>query len=125
MALYTRGMPLLLVDGDCGFCMRAATWMSRHTAGLEIVPFQQVDVAALGLDPVAVTKHLHTVADGDVRVGSAAVAEALRHGSFMMRFAALMLDAPGLRWVAQRGYDLVARSRHRLPGGSSACQLHA
>lgn len=121
-ALYTHGMPLL-VDGDCGFCMRAGAWLSRHTTGMDIMPLQQVDVASLGLDPKAVSERLHAVTDTGVRVGAAAIAEALRHGPWMLRAAAHVLDAPGLRWLAQRGYDLVARSRHRLPGGTAACTL--
>lgn len=114
---------MLLVDGDCGFCMRAGAWLAARTSGITIVPLQQVDLDALRLDPVAVSARLHAVGDGGVRVGSAAIAEALRHGSLAMRVAARVLEAPLVRGVAQRLYDLVARVRHRLPGGTAACQL--
>ena len=120
---YTRGMPMLLVDGDCGFCMRAGAWLQAHTRGMTVLPLQQVDLAALGLDPVAVATRLHMVGDAGVRTGAAAVTEALRHGSRALRLAAALLDAPGLRVLAQLGYDRVARWRHRLPGGSAACEL--
>lgn len=116
-------MTMLLVDGDCGFCMRAAAWLDVRTSGLVLTPLQSVDVGAWGLDPAAVSARLHAVGPHGVKVGSAAVAEALRHGSRGMRWAAGVLDLPGLRWFAQRVYDLVARSRHRLPGGTVACQL--
>lgn len=114
---------MLLVDGDCGFCMRAGGWLAVRTSGIRIVPLQQVDLDALGLDPVAVSTRLHAMGEGGVRVGSAAIAEALRHGGLPLRAAAVLLDAPVIRVVAQRAYDVVARSRHRLPGGTAACEL--
>lgn len=114
---------LLLVDGDCGFCMRAGAWIAAHTRGVDVATLQSVDVVALNLDPVAVTQRLHAVGERGVRVGSAAIAEALRHGAWWMRIAAAVIEAPGIRLVAQRVYDLVARFRHRLPGGTAACEL--
>lgn len=114
---------LLLVDGDCGFCMRAAGWLASRTKGLDITPLQQVDLGALGLDPVGVAARLHAVGPDGVRVGSSAIAAALRHGSIVMRACAALIDAPGLRFIAQRVYAVVARYRHRLPGGSAACRL--
>ncbi len=118
-----RSTPMLLVDGDCGFCMRAAGWLAQRTSGLTLTTLQSVDVVALGLDPVAVSARLHAVTGRDVRVGAAAVAVGLRCGSWPMRAAAAVLDAPGVRVLAQWGYDVVARNRHRLPGGTAACEL--
>lgn len=114
---------LLLVDGDCGFCMRAGAWIAAHTHGVDVVTLQSVDVVALGLDPVAVTKRLHAVGERGVRVGSAAIADVLRHGAWWMRLAAAVIDAPGIRLIASAVYDLLARFRHRLPGGTAACEL--
>lgn len=114
---------VLLVDGDCGFCMRAAGWLAPRTTGLTITRLQQFDVTQYGLNRVAVEKRLHAVAPDGVRVGSAAIAEALRHGSRSMRVAAALLDAPGVCVLAQLGYTVIARFRHRLPGGSADCRL--
>lgn len=116
-------MVLLLVDGECGFCMRAATWLEARTDGVTLAALQRVDVSQYGLDRVAVAQRLHAVSPNGVKIGSAAIAEALRHGSRPLRFAAALLDAPVLRILAQRGYDIVARYRHRLPGGDASCRL--
>lgn len=116
-------MVLLLVDGDCGFCMRAGAWLKSRTDGIEIARLQQVDVTQYGLEPSAVAKRLHAISPDSVRVGSAAIAEALRHGSLRLRVAAAILEAPVLRWFAHGVYAMVARFRHRLPGGTAECRL--
>lgn len=117
-------MVLLLIDGECGFCMRAGAWLEARTDGVNLAALQRVDVGQYGLTATAVAKRLHAVGPHGVKVGSAAIAEALRHGSRSMRVAAALLDAPVLRIVAQRGYDVVARFRHRLPGGDESCRLY-
>lgn len=116
-------MLLLLVDGDCGFCMRAAAWAESRTTGVGISPLQQVDVSQYGLESTAVAKRLHAIGPNSVTVGSAAVAEVLRHGSPLLRVAAAIIDAPVLRWFAQGVYALVSEFRHLLPGGTTDCRL--
>ena len=116
-------MVLLLVDGECGFCMRAAAWLDARTSGVTLAALQRVDVGQYGLEPSAVAARLHAVGPNGVKVGSAAVAEGLRHGSRPLQFAAALIDAPVVRIVAQRVYDLVAKFRHQLPGGTVECRL--
>ncbi len=53
--------------------------------------------------------------------GHRAVAAALRHGSPAWQQVGRILDADALAPLASAGYDLVARNRHRLPGGTPAC----
>ena len=116
-------MVLLLVDGECGFCMRAAAWLDARTSGVTLAVLQRADVSQYSLEPTAVAARLHAVGPNGVKVGSAAVAEGLRHGSRPMRFAASLIDAPVVCIVAQRVYELVAKFRHRLPSGTVECRL--
>ncbi len=43
------------------------------------------------------------------------------HGPWAV--AGRILLAPPVSWVAPLGYRLVARYRHRLPGGTPACKV--
>jgi predicted DCC family thiol-disulfide oxidoreductase YuxK len=51
------------------------------------------------------------------------VAAALRHGNPALRPLGSILDAAPLAPIASAGYDLVARNRHRLPGGTPSCGI--
>nr|WP_246232652.1 DUF393 domain-containing protein [Nakamurella aerolata] len=55
--------------------------------------------------------------------GAAAVAATLRAGAVGWRPAGLVLAAPGISWLAERGYRWVAAHRYRLPGGTPACAV--
>lgn len=52
-----------------------------------------------------------------------AVAEALRACPAPWRWLGTLLLAPPGAWLGQLVYPLVARFRHRLPGGTPACRL--
>ena len=117
------GRPLLVYDGDCAFCTRAVE-LARTRMGVDCLalPWQQVDLAALGLTVEEVTEKVWWVEPDGSRVsGHRAVAAALRHGNSALRPVGRLLDAEPLAPVAAAGYDLVARNRHRLPGGTPAC----
>jgi predicted DCC family thiol-disulfide oxidoreductase YuxK len=89
----------------------------------EAVPWQQADLTALGLTVEEVTDKVWWVEPDGTRVsGHRAVAAALRHGPPAVQPVGRLLDAAPLAPVASAGYDLVARNRHRLPGGTAACR---
>ena len=115
--------PLLVYDGDCAFCRRAvAVALSRMKVACRAVPWQQADLAGLGLTADEAAEAVWWVEPGVRKVkGHQAVAAALRHGRPAMRPVGRLLEAPSLARVAAAGYDLVARNRHRLPGGTPAC----
>jgi len=119
------GLPLLVYDADCAFCTRMAELaVTRMKVACRIVPWQQADLAALGLTEAEVTEKVWWVEPGVGKVsGHRAVAAAFRHGSPALRPVGRLLDAKPLAPVASAGYDLVARNRHRLPGGTAACRV--
>ncbi len=124
-AMPADAAPLLVYDGDCAFCRRAvALALSRMKVACRAVPWQQADLGSLGLTPQEAAEAVWWVEPGVRKVrGHEAVAAALRHGRAAWRPVGRLLEAPALAKGGAAGYDLVARNRHRLPGGTAACGL--
>jgi predicted DCC family thiol-disulfide oxidoreductase YuxK len=123
LGVLDESAPILVYDGDCAFCTRAVAFALRHMkVACQAVPWQQADLAKLGLTGAEVAEAVWWVEPGAAKVkGHRAVAAALGHGRPAARPVGWLLDAPLLENLAAAGYDLVARNRHRLPGGSAAC----
>jgi predicted DCC family thiol-disulfide oxidoreductase YuxK len=120
-------LPTLIYDGDCGFCTSSANWVSRRWTGKSApaaVPWQHLPdgrAAELHLTVDDFARSAWWI-DGDrVEGGSRAVAYALRATDGPWTVAGRLLLVPPVSWVAPSVYRLVARYRHRLPGGSPAC----
>lgn len=117
--------PLLVFDGDCAFC---TTWVRRLERGLDVAPesqpWQWVDYEALGLSRRDVTHYVWLLADDRRYRGHAAVAALFRaQPSAGWRFLGHLLATPPFSWAAALGYSVIARFRHRLPGGTPACAM--
>jgi len=116
--------PILLFDGDCGFCTTSAGFAERIAPTIDVVPYQRADLDALGVSEVAVAAELHLLEPGGVvSRGSDAVARTLMAAgrAWMVLGRALLL--PGVRTLAQWSYRIIAANRFRLPGGTPACRL--
>jgi len=121
------GAPLLIFDGDCGFCTSAKDWILARldpALGVEAVPYQWADLDGLGIAPEAAARRVWVLGAGEWRGGGAAIAWLLRHARGRgWRIAGAIAAAPVLRWATEAGYRIVAANRHRLPGGTPACRL--
>lgn len=122
--------PLLIFDGDCGFCTAAANWITRHwTEPARAVPWQELGrdgLAAVGITETEVADAAYWVdAHGTTSRGHLAVAAALRAAGGWRRLAGSALLVPPLSWLGRPGYWLVARYRYRLPGSTPACRAPA
>ncbi len=117
--------PVLVYDGDCGFCSACARAVRRWVPTLaEVVPWQQADLARLGLTPAEAAHVLWWVADdGSRSAGPEAVAALLRSSHRGWRVVGRVLAWPPVRAVAWPVYRWVARNRHRLPGRGDACAV--
>ncbi len=113
----------LVFDGDCGFCTTCANWLAR-TGQVEVVPWQFLDLDAVGLSAEqASTSVWWLVDDRAVEHSSRAIGRALIARGAPWSWAGRVLLVPFIRPLADAVYRLVARYRHRLPGGTPACRL--
>ena len=116
--------PILVFDGDCGFCTTSARAAERWLGLDRVVPWQFLDLAALGLDEERCSSAVQWVAaDGSIASAERAVIAALRHAGGVWAAVGAVLALPGVRSLAGVVYRLVARYRYRLPGGTAACRL--
>jgi predicted DCC family thiol-disulfide oxidoreductase YuxK len=118
--------PLLIFDGDCAFCSSCVRAAGRILPGnLRAVPWQRVpDLAAYGLTPEAAAASVQWVdSSGSLASGHEAVAQVLMAAGGLWWLAGRVMLLPGFSAVAAFVYELVARNRARLPGGTPACGL--
>lgn len=115
----------LVYDGDCRFCRQCVAildaWDRRGRLGF--APFQTEDALA-ALPPIpreALEQAMHLVGPDDAVLAGAAAAPAILRLLPGGRAVAWLFAVPGVPWLAARVYRAVARNRHRLGCGSSAC----
>ncbi|MBO8202070.1 DUF393 domain-containing protein [Streptomyces smyrnaeus] len=123
-----RPLPVLVYDGDCGFCTTAVRFGERHVRPRCVSePWQFLDrteLAALGITRErAEHEVLWVTPTGTVYGGAQALAKALLSAGGAWPVAGAVLTLPPFRWAAHMGYRLVAANRHRLPGGTAACAV--
>ena len=114
----------VLFDADCGFCTRSIRFLVARGVTATCLPLQAVDLPGRGVDPARAVREMPAVlADGRVVYGADAVRAALSTGPRWMRLLAHVLAVRPLSALAHRVYGWVAAHRHRLPGGTSTCEL--
>jgi predicted DCC family thiol-disulfide oxidoreductase YuxK len=118
--------PVLLYDGDCGFCTSSARFIERHIpTHAELAAYQHADLEALGTTAERADREVLWVEDGRVHGGAQAIARLLIDAGGLWRPLGALIRVPPLRWLAAGVYHLVTVNRHRLPGGTPACVLPA
>ena len=121
----TSNATLLIFDGDCAFC---TTWVRRLERTLpafpQSQPYQWLDLDRYGLTLDDVTRYAWLVTPRRQFAGHLALSGLLRmQPRFGLRFLGWLIATPPFSWAAAVGYSLIARYRHRLPGGTPACAL--
>lgn len=118
------GRPLLVFDGDCGFCTSAARAGQRWLKLEHVEPWQFLDLDAVGVTEAECQDAVQWVAaDGSTASAEQAVIAALRHAGGLWGALGTVMGLPGIRWLAALTYRLIARNRYRMPGGTAACKL--
>jgi predicted DCC family thiol-disulfide oxidoreductase YuxK len=116
--------PILLYDGDCGFCTTSARFIERHIpADAEILAYQFADLGALGTTATRASHEVLWVEGDRVRGGAQAIAGLLIAAGGLWRPLGLLISVPPFRWLAAGVYHLVTVNRFRLPGGTPACAM--
>jgi predicted DCC family thiol-disulfide oxidoreductase YuxK len=123
--LTTPDLPVLIFDGDCAFC---TTWVNRLRDWLprppRAEPWQWCDLDALGLTHEDVADFAWYLTKRHSYAGAMAFAALLREQPRVgLRFAGNLIATPPFSLVAALGYNVIARYRHVLPGGTPACAL--
>lgn len=114
--------PVLVYDGECGFCRRCVAWVERRLPRRpSIVAWQSADLAALGLTEERCRAALQWVGAPragarPIRSGHLAVAGLLRHAGGAWCAVGVLIATPPISWAAAAVYGWVARNRHRLRG---------
>lgn len=121
--------PLLIFDGDCGFCTSSVRWLAgklvaRQRTTVTTTPYQWLDLAALGVTEQRAAREVLWVNEaGRVTGGAQAFACWLQRDRGAWAVLGRVLQAPLVRPLAALVYRLVASNRHRLPGGTPACAV--
>ena len=129
MEAVVRDVPWLIFDGDCAFCTSSAHWLARrlhHPKGpnARLVPWQFTDLTALGTTAERAKREaLWVGTDGTIYGGAAGFAQWLKFRGGGYAVAGYVMDLPVVRTLAAAVYRVIAKNRHRMPGGSPACAL--
>ena len=117
--------PALVYDGDCGFCTRSARFARRILpVDCAVTPWQQADLARLGVPPGRAQREVVWVSrSGVVSGGAEAIGRALLASGFPWLLLGVLLVLPPGSWLARAVYPVVAANRMRLPGGTPACAV--
>jgi predicted DCC family thiol-disulfide oxidoreductase YuxK len=119
-----RERPVLLYDGDCGFCTTCVHILERTGPDAEIVAWQLTDLAELGITEAQAADAVQWVqVDGTIRSGHEAIAAVLSTAGGIWKVIGRTILLPGISWMAARLYRLVAANRYRLPGSTPACAV--
>lgn len=119
------GRPVLVYDGDCGFCTSSVRFLERHVpVRAEVVAFQFADLDALGTTAERAQHEVLWVdRAGRVSGGAEAIGRMLTDAGGVWRVPGVAMRVPPVSWLAHAVYRLVANNRQRMPGGTAACML--
>jgi predicted DCC family thiol-disulfide oxidoreductase YuxK len=122
-----RTRPVLVYDGDCGFCTTSVAFAQKWIKPrCEVTSRQRARLDALGVsEQRAEYEALWVTPDGSVYGGAQAVAKLLSSAGGGYVVLGAILQLPPVRRVAHAMYRLVADNRHRLPGSTAACAMPA
>ena len=108
--------PLLIYDGDCGFCRYVVErWRHRTGTSVDYAPFQEVAARFPDIPAEAWEQSVQLVLPtGERYEGAEAVFRTLALAPRRGWCLALYRRVPGFAPVAERVYALVSRNRHRI-----------
>ncbi len=83
-----------------------------------------IDVASFGLTEEQTASRVYFVIDGKSYGGHAALAKVLlAQKNWAFKAVGAVMITPPFSWLAHVCYLLIAKYRHKLPGGTPACKL--
>jgi predicted DCC family thiol-disulfide oxidoreductase YuxK len=111
-----RRLPLLIYDGDCGFCKYWVRYWQRLTGDrVAYAPYQEVAAQFPEIPVAAFQRAVYYIApDGKIASGAGAALLALSHASGKGFWLTLYRHVPGFAAVAEAMYAFVAAHRASL-----------
>jgi predicted DCC family thiol-disulfide oxidoreductase YuxK len=115
-ATHDRERPVLVYDGECGFCSRVVQEAAeRLPADVDYRPFQSAPLTTYGVSLAEARHSLQWVSvEGRIGHGSEAAARLLVASAGAWALLGRLLLAPPFSFVAAGAYWLVARNRSHL-----------
>ena len=100
-AMTRRERPVLVYDGDCGFCTTSVRFLERHVpVDAEVVAFQFTDLAALGTTQERAEHEVLWVdRAGRVSGGAEAIGQLLTAAGGIWRVPGVALRTPPVSWL--------------------------
>lgn len=116
---------VLIFDGDCGFCTTVANYLTKRTKfPVKAEAWQLTDLNQYGLSPEQTAAKVYFVTTKGVVAGARAMALLLSaQNNFFYYLMGKLISVPPFSWLAIPAYALIAKYRHKLPGGTPACKL--
>jgi len=116
---------VLIFDGDCGFCTTVANYLTKRTrVPVRAEAWQLTDLNQYGLTPEQTAVKVYFITQKGVFAGARAMAFLLSaQNNFFYYCIGKLLSVPPFSWLAVPAYMLIAKYRHKLPGGTPACKL--
>jgi lipase maturation factor 1 len=111
-----RDQPLLIYDGDCGFCIYWVRYWQRLTGDrVTYAPYQEVAAQFPEISPAAFQRAVQYVApDGKIASGAEAALLTVSHASGKGFWLTLYRRLPAFAAIAERTYAFVAAHRGAL-----------
>jgi len=125
VATLSAAKPILIFDGDCGFCTTTANWIEKRSlTPVEIQPYQWAKLAEYGLTEKEAADKVQLVLDGKIFAGHHCMAKLLLiQPNVLLKFLGAVMVMPGVDPISAKVYEWVAANRHKLPGGTPACKM--
>jgi predicted DCC family thiol-disulfide oxidoreductase YuxK len=125
MATSGAAKPVLIFDGDCGFCTTTANWIEKRSlTPVEIQPYQWAKLADYGLTEKEAADKVQLVFDGKIFAGHHCMAKLLLiQPNALLKFLGALMVTPGIDPISAKVYAWIAANRHKLPGGTPACKM--
>ena len=120
-----NGTVLLIFDGDCSFCTSSANWAVKHSkTPIQATPWQFTNLDDYGLNAALASEKVWMVVDGKKYGGSdAAAIWLIIKKNPLAKLAGHLMMFVAFRWIFALGYKVIAKNRHRMPGGTPACAM--
>ena len=124
MSAIPKDHPVLVYDGDCGFCNRAVQFILKHEKRHDLLFLKRASELGMALRRhfgLEAVESMLWIENGIASIESDATLKSAAYVGGWCRLAlmAYLIPRPLRNW----GYRLIAKNRHRIRGTRSQCVL--